>query len=235
MILIDVLASGSSGNCYRIDNGKTVLLLECGTSVKKIRQGLKFKLQDVAACLVTHCHLDHALAAKDMLKAGITVMTSDGTANALGIAEEFNCTILEPMKQKQVGTWLVLPFPVQHDAAEPFGFLLKNLEDGDKLLFITDAAQIPGTFQGISHMMIEANYCPQILADNSASGRVNKTMADRVRFSHLSIDDVLEFVKAMDKSSLKEIHLLHGSDANSDSADFRRRVAAATGVPTFVA
>jgi len=233
MIKIDVIASGSAANCYRVDDGKTALLLECGTTIKKIRQGLKFKLQEVAACLVTHGHSDHSLSAKDIIKAGITVMTSAGTAHELGIADDFNCTILEPMKQKQVGSWLVLPFPVQHDAAEPFGFLLAN-EEGDKLLFITDAAQIPGTFKGITNLMIEANYCPRILAENSASGRISKAMAGRVLFSHLSIRDVLEFVTAMDKSRLQSIHLLHGSDANSDSAEFRRLVMEAAGVPVTV-
>lgn len=233
MIKIDVLASGSAANCYRIDDGKTALLLECGTSIKKIRQGLGFKLQGISACLVTHEHGDHSAAVKEILKAGITVYTSSGTAIALGIAEDFNCTIIESMKQKHIGSWLVLPFPVQHDAAEPFGFLLAN-EDGDKLLFITDAAQVTGRFKGITHLMIEANYCPKILAENAASGRINQAMSDRVRFSHLSIEEILEFVRDMDTSRLTEIHLLHGSDANSDSASFRQRVMAAAGVPVHV-
>lgn len=41
---IKVLGSGSKGNCYLIDDGSTSLLLECGIPIKRIREGLGFRL-----------------------------------------------------------------------------------------------------------------------------------------------------------------------------------------------
>lgn len=55
---IEVLGTGSSGNCYKISNGKFALLLECGLPFKKIQKKLNYKLtREVDACLITHEHL----------------------------------------------------------------------------------------------------------------------------------------------------------------------------------
>jgi phosphoribosyl 1,2-cyclic phosphodiesterase len=56
-MIIKSIASGSSGNCYKISDGKTSLLLECGIPIKKIKLGCDFDLSDILGCLVTHEHL----------------------------------------------------------------------------------------------------------------------------------------------------------------------------------
>lgn len=57
MIDVRVLASGSSGNCYLIDDGRTKLLLEAGIPFKKIRQELDWKTSELAGVLISHEHL----------------------------------------------------------------------------------------------------------------------------------------------------------------------------------
>lgn len=59
---IQVLASSSKGNCYRVSNGSTPLLLECGIRFKEIQQKLNFRLSEIAGCLVSHEHQDHCKA-----------------------------------------------------------------------------------------------------------------------------------------------------------------------------
>ena len=54
---IKVIGSGSSGNCYRIDDGKTALLIECGLPIKKIKEKLNFNLTGICGCLLSHSHL----------------------------------------------------------------------------------------------------------------------------------------------------------------------------------
>jgi len=56
MIEITPLASGSSGNCYRISDGKTSLLLEAGIPYKQIQKGCGFRLSEIKACLISHEH-----------------------------------------------------------------------------------------------------------------------------------------------------------------------------------
>lgn len=49
--------SSSEGNLYRLTDGDSSILLECGVPMAKIKQALGFKLHDVSACLISHGHL----------------------------------------------------------------------------------------------------------------------------------------------------------------------------------
>jgi phosphoribosyl 1,2-cyclic phosphodiesterase len=53
---IKVLASGSSGNCYRISNESGAFLIECGLTIRKIKEGLNFRLSEIDFCLISHSH-----------------------------------------------------------------------------------------------------------------------------------------------------------------------------------
>lgn len=55
---IEVLGTGSSGNCYLVKIGNATLMLECGLSFKTIQKKLNYKLtREVDACFITHEHL----------------------------------------------------------------------------------------------------------------------------------------------------------------------------------
>ena len=77
------IASGSAGNCYRITDGTTSILIECGIPIKDIRSGLGYQLSEISACLISHEHKDHCVAIKDILKLGIDCYMSQGTKEAL--------------------------------------------------------------------------------------------------------------------------------------------------------
>ena len=68
---IEVIASGSSGNCYKVSNEDTTLLIECGIPYKKIQKALNFKTTDIDGVLVSHEHGDHSKACKDLIKSGV--------------------------------------------------------------------------------------------------------------------------------------------------------------------
>ncbi|MCJ8221401.1 putative metallo-hydrolase YycJ [Bacillus licheniformis] len=232
MIEIEALSSSSKGNCYRITDGKTPLLLECGISFKEIQRGFDFNISQFAACLITHEHSDHCKAIKDVLKAGIDCYMSLGTAGAIGLQHHR----IKPVRAKQqfkVGTWIIMPFEVQHDVAEPFGYLLAN-QDGDKLLFATDTYYIRYKFPGLTHIMVECNYSIDILNENIESGRTPAFMKKRLLRSHFSLENVKEFLKANDLRKVQEIWLLHLSDSNSDEQLFKNEIAKLTGRVVYV-
>jgi len=140
LIEIKALASGSRGNCYYVTDGIAPVLLECGIGWKEIQRGLNFRTSQLASCLVSHEHKDHSKAVKDMMKAGIDCYMSQGTAEALEVSGH-RLHIIKAKQQFRIGTWTILPFETQHDAAEPLGFLLAN-RDGDKMLYATDTYYI---------------------------------------------------------------------------------------------
>ncbi|MEC1562523.1 MBL fold metallo-hydrolase [Bacillus haynesii] len=232
MIEITALSSSSKGNCYRVTDGKTPLLLECGISFKEIQRGFDFNISQFAACLITHEHSDHCKAIKDVLKAGIDCYMSLGTTGAIGLQHHR----IKPVRAKQqfkVGTWIIMPFDVQHDVAEPFGYLLAN-QDGDKLLFATDTYYIRYKFPGLTHIMVECNYSNEILNENIESGRTPPFMKKRLLQSHFSLENVKEFLKANDLRKVQEIWLLHLSDSNSDEQLFKNEIAKLTGKVVYV-
>jgi phosphoribosyl 1,2-cyclic phosphodiesterase len=233
LIEITSLASGSSGNCYRVTDGSTPLLLECGIPWKWIQQGLDFQTSEVAGCLISHEHLDHCKAVKEVTKAGIDCYMSEGTRAALGIDGHRVWTVKAKAHFK-VGTWTFLPFGTQHDVAEPLGFLLGNTA-GDKLLYATDTFYVRYRFNGLTHIMCECNYSMDILQENVAAGLVPTELKNRLMKSHFSLANVKEFLRANDLSRVQEIWLIHLSDGNSDAARFKREIQELTGKMVYVA
>lgn len=232
MIEIRTLATGSKGNCYWITDGSTPLLLECGIPFKKIQQALNYQTSDIAGVLVTHEHIDHCKAVREVAERGLNIYMSPGTKEALSI-QNHRIRAVENKKQFQLGTWTVLPFDTEHDTAEPFGFLLAS-QNGGKLLFLTDTYYCRYKFRGITHLMIECNYSYKILSENVNSGRTPEFLKKRVMQSHFSLENVLEFLKVNDLSKVQEIHLLHLSDSNSNEQEFKQAVQAATGKLVYV-
>lgn len=227
MIEVTALASSSKGNCYRVTDGHTPLLLECGINYREIQKGLNFQMSEVAACLVTHEHGDHCKAIKDVLKAGIDCYMSEGTAGAINV-QHHRIKKVQAKQQFQIGTWTILPFDVQHDVSEPYGFLLAN-QVGDKLLFATDTYYIKYKFKGLTHLLVECNYSLEILNENILSGKVPQVMKKRLIRSHFSLENVKEFLKVNDLSKVEEIWLLHLSDSNSNAELFKKEIQQLTG------
>ncbi|MHB8928914.1 MAG: MBL fold metallo-hydrolase, partial [Bacillota bacterium] len=70
---------------------------------------------------------------------------------------------------------------------------------------------------------------------NVASGAIPLTHKNRVIKNHMSIERALDMLRANDLGQVREIHLLHLSDGNSDAEAFRRQVQELTGKPVYVA
>ncbi|MBU9711101.1 MBL fold metallo-hydrolase [Evansella tamaricis] len=232
MIEIKALASSSKGNAYYVTDGVTPLLLECGISFRDIQKRLNFNTKDIRGCLVTHEHKDHSKAISEVMKAGINIYLSPGTANAIG-AKGHRIKTVEAKRQFNIGTWTILPFDVEHDVSEPLGFLLAN-KQGDKLLFATDTYYIKYKFKGLTHLMVECNYSLDILNDNIANGSVPQVMKKRLLRSHMNLENFKEFLRANDLTKVQEIWILHLSDSNSDENRFKREVQELTGKLVYV-
>jgi len=228
MISVEVIASGSSGNCYVVDDGKSRLMIEAGIPWRRIQKALGFSGSSVSGLLVTHEHMDHAHAVKEAIRAGVDVFTSRGTAEALGVSGH-RLKVVAPLVGFRVGSWAVLPFDTVHDSAEPLGFLLAS-EAGGKLLFLTDTAFCRYKFTGITHLMIECNFCEDIVS------RADLPDSQKARLfkSHMSIQRVVDFLQKNDLSDLQFVWLMHLSDNNSDEDRFLQIARQETGVPVFV-
>lgn len=231
------LASGSSGNCYYISDGDTALLLDCGISFEKIKRSLwdmGVGLADISACLISHEHIDHIKAAQFLVNMGVDIYTSQGTIDAAGLKGHRVHAVSPVEAPVKIGSVFIQPFAVEHDAREPLAFLAISEITRERLLYITDTMFFQYQISGITHLMIEANYDPGIIAENAVSGRIDGARARRTINNHMSIETALLTLERIDRSRLKEVWLLHLSNDNA-ADDFKRRVQELCGCEVYVA
>lgn len=234
---LHILGSSSAGNGYILQNETEALVIEAGVPVKFVKQCVNFNIRKIVGCLITHEHGDHAGRANEYAKSNIKLMTSLGTANWLADNQKIEprkISILEEQHKYKFGNFIVMPFKVVHDCAEPFGFLIRHRETGT-VLFLTDTVYSPYTFTGLNNIIVEANYSLDIIREKVDDLLLPKFLKNRVIKSHLSIDNCVDLLKANNLSAVNNIVLIHLSNGNSDAEQFKQRVSKETGKTVHVA
>lgn len=231
---LKVLGSNSAGNCYILQGESESLIIEAGVKFTDIKKGLDFNLMNVAGCIVTHEHGDHAKYAREIAAAGIKIYATKGTIEHAKLEGNHNAVPVKLLSRKEVGGFTLLPFPVEHDASDPCGFLISHQECG-KILFLTDSSEIDYEFKGLNNIIIEANYGCAIAEQRIMQGKLDARHQERVNKSHLSIEKCLTFLNRTDLSQCNHIVLIHLSDGSSNAAEFKNAVVQATGKTTTIA
>ena len=108
-------------------------------------------------------------------------------------------------------------------------------KDGEAFLFLTDSGYCPVRFKGLSVLAIECNFQEDIMMNRILNGG-NATLGHRIRRSHMGLSVVKDFILANNaEKTMREIHLIHLSDANSDEKNMIREIQKITGVPVYAA
>lgn len=220
-MILKVLGSSSSGNCYLLQSKEESLLLECGLSYKEILKGIDFDLSNLKGCLITHSHNDHCKAVKELAIAGVDIGLSHGTFQELISTKDLKnyshrMKFLKHKKIEKFGGFKVTSFNAMHDTKEPLCFLIYHEEMGS-LLFLTDSYYSPYAFNNVEHILIECNYSEDIL-DELPKHRA------RVLESHMSLETLKSHLENWDLSKTKTITLIHLSDSNSEPKRFKKEI-----------
>ena len=164
------IASGSSGNCIYVGDGKTHILVDAGISKKRIEEGLSaldIKGNDITGILVTHEHVDHIQGLGVFSrKYEVPIYGTRGTVegirkcHSLGKMPEGLLHEIHTDEDFQLGDITVHPFKISHDANEPSGFRMQN---GEKAVAVaTDLGKyddyIVGKLQKLNAIVLEANH-----------------------------------------------------------------------------
>lgn len=234
MIDVKVIGTGSSGNCYLVNMNGTQLLLECGLSFKTIQKALNFKLSSIEGCLVTHEHIDHSKAVKNLLKNSINVYATKGTFDALNVKSHRAISFLKDKEDtycyKFFNRFCVLPFQAIHDAQEPVSFYIQDIHTKESLLFVTDTAYMPYKIPNVDILMVECNYVKSVIDSNVKNNSLNINLRNRIVKSHMSLETLLTALKQANLSNLKKIYVLHLSDTNSEEKGILEAIQRQTGV-----
>lgn len=227
-MLLHIIGSNSSGNCYLLEGKDECLILECGVGVQEIKKLLHFDLRNVMGCLATHQHKDHIGYLKGFLEANIPVYTNDETVEAVEVIYGELLHGVPDRKSFYLGDFLVTPFYVPHNGTPCFAYKIYHEEMGS-LLFLTDLEYCKYRFHNISQILVEANYSKELIEEE------NPNYAHVVK-GHMELGTTLDFVKANANLSLRNVVLLHLSDSNSDEEIFAQKAREAVpGVNVYVA
>ena len=216
------LASGSSGNCAVVSDGRVHILIDAGISTRKIAQGLKalgIELRHLSGVLITHEHVDHVTALPVLCRqTGAALFTAEETAYELcgkyqGLEERFR--VFSPGQRFALGEWEVGTFATSHDCACPVGY---TIGDGRrKLALCTDTGYItPEAREGVrgAHTLIgEFNYDPGMLR----TGPYPVHLQERIRGTrgHLSNEMGGELAAWAAEQGAERVVLAHLSQKNN--------------------
>lgn len=137
-VVVRSLGSGSSGNALLIDHGGTSLIVDCGVGPRALIAGLKAAgraVGEVDAVLLTHEHVDHVRSLPRILKEGVPLVATAGTARAAGLAAAATEAIALGRDTAIAGA-SVIAIGVSHDAAEPCGYHVRMA--GIAVTIVTD-------------------------------------------------------------------------------------------------
>lgn len=209
---IQVLGSGSSGNCYIISNDTEALIIDAGVTFKEVKVALDFNVKKIVGVLISHNHIDHNRYSHQYERAGIRVIKPFEN---------------EKDKSGVLGNFLFNTFDNVHDA-ECYGYLIWHPDVG-KILYATDTELIKYRFSNLRTIMVEANY------DASKVDMENMLKTDHVRLGHMEIGTTVDFLRENNNERLKEVLLLHLSSISADSEDFKRKAEEVVGCKVEIA
>ena len=230
---IKVLASSSLGNAYIVSDGTTSILLDAGIPYKELQVKSDFKVNEVAACFISHSHQDHSKAVKDLLSATIDVYALPETLSAMGVSDHHRTHSVEPLKSIKINTFEIMAITMYHDCP-CVGYMVYSEKTGERLFFATDTYKITVNPQSVDYLILEINYQKEIVNNLVNEGKMEASIRARLLFSHYELSKALKWLKKIDKSRLKRIYVAHLSNGHSNAEHIRQAVIAETGVPTVI-
>ena len=221
MLELYSLISGSSGNCSLVTDGKTNILIDCGTSGKRALLALEkvgIAPQTICAILVTHEHTDHTSGVGILArKLGVPIYATNGTHRSMNIGKinETQISFVTPDITYDIGGIGVTPFSIPHDAQDPCGY---SFTDGRKKVTIaTDIGCMPDSLfsriRGSNSIILESNHDIEMLR----FGEYPYPLKQRILSDHGHLSNPLaaETALRLVRTGTEHIMLGHLSDKNN--------------------
>ncbi|WP_312118317.1 MBL fold metallo-hydrolase [Brevibacillus reuszeri] len=221
-IKVNILASGSAGNCIALTTGEKTILIDAGVAKTKIEKRLlevALRSDEVAAIFITHAHGDHTKGLPLANKYRIPVYATQGEWKGIsGVDDElqrecettyglYDLILLDDVE--------IRPFRVHHDAFEPVGYSITDGEtrvsicldtgklDKDMLVSMADS----------DIYIIESNHEPAMVEAGGYPDSVKaRILSDN---GHLSNEQTAGALQRLIRGCGERIYLTHLSSKNN--------------------
>ena len=213
------LGSGSKGNATLVRAGGTLVVVDCGFSLRETRRRLarlEVEPDQIDAILVTHEHTDHSSGVAALSRDyRIPVYLTHGTA---GTGRCDGCHELRPFNCEDsfsIGEITVNAVAVPHDAAEPCQY---RLSWGKRSLgILTDLGSITPhvvkNFQDCHSLVLEFNHDLPMLQDGPYPPHLKRRVGGD--WGHLNNGQAVDLLRQIDSKRLHHLVVAHISEQNN--------------------
>jgi phosphoribosyl 1,2-cyclic phosphodiesterase len=229
------LGSGSKGNAWLVEAGRTRVLLDCGFGVREMtaRLGrLGVEAESLAAIVLTHEHSDHVRGAAGCARRfRVPVWATHGCLAMLDAAGDppAHVEICDSHAAFAVGDLEFGPFPVPHDAREPVQYVVS---DGARRWgLLTDAGHVTehmaAMLEGCDALALECNHDLERLRRGSYPAALKARILGR--YGHLDNGAAAGLLARLGQGRLQHVVAAHLSEENNTPELARAALAGALG------
>lgn len=173
------LASGSSGNCYYVEENGFGLLIDAGIGPRTIKKRLKeidVDINKLWGVLVTHNHYDHIASVGTLGEVySIPIYSTQRIITGINECPKVTEKLYQskrPIRVEEpftIGSFTITAFLVEHDTPECVGYHIQGTTCS--LFIATDLGKMNDTaaayLNKAQHIIIEANYDEEMLLHGS--------------------------------------------------------------------
>lgn len=219
---VDILASGSGGNCIAVRSGQTTILVDAGIAKTKIEKRLLevgIRADEIAAIFVTHAHKDHTKGLPLANKYSIPVYASDGEWKGIsGVQDDLKrtlSTLYGRYEMIEIGDVHLYPFGTHHDAYEPLGYAIED-DERNRCSVVLDTGRIDDEMLKMmegSIYIVEANHDPTMVEASDYPDSLKARILSDI--GHLSNEQTAEALAKLVRGKGERIYLTHLSSNNN--------------------
>lgn len=217
---VDILASGSGGNCIALRSGGTTILVDAGIAKTKIEKRLLevgIRPNEIKAILVTHAHSDHVKGLTLANKYKIPVFASEGEWKSIKNVDSENQRIINAGQDFDFEKeFYICAFKTHHDAHDPLGFTISDYQ-GNKCSVCLDTGRVDDqmleAMEFSTIYIIEANHEPNMVEVSDYPNSVKARIVSHI--GHLSNEQTSEALAKLINGTKERIYLTHLSSKNN--------------------
>lgn len=213
------LGSGSKGNSTLVEAGDTLLMIDCGFSLKETVKRLARLDRDPSqldAILVTHEHSDHSAGVAALSrKFQIPVFLTHGTASSGRCEKAFEFRHFTCDESFTIKDIVIQPVAVPHDAREPCQYRLSH--NNLSLGILTDLGSITphvvSSYAGCDALLLEFNHDQELLNSGPYPYHLKRRVGGD--WGHLNNHQAAALLEKIGCETLNQLVVAHISEKNN--------------------
>ncbi len=213
------LGSGSKGNATLVAGAGTLVMIDCGFSVRQATlrlQALGVDPAELDAILVTHEHSDHSAGvAAFSRRYQVPVYLTHGTHGTGRCDGAFEYRPFNAGERFQLGGLEIHAVAVPHDAREPCQYRIQC--QGRSLGVLTDLGSVTDhvldSYRSCDALLLEFNHELELLLQGNYPPGLKRRVAGD--WGHLSNQQASELLATLDWHGLRHLVVAHVSENNN--------------------